>query len=92
MYFAECHDHSTQQRKHTWEEVKFICRVPPSALDKETGKGAHWCSCCRALVQQTLIKEGSFALNKEAPFAKCLLVRSTKRLAKEPTGAPIAER
>jgi hypothetical protein len=28
--------------------------VQPNALDKGTGKGTHWCSCCRELVQLAL--------------------------------------
>jgi hypothetical protein len=57
--------------------------VPPNALDEETVKGAHWCSCCRELVD--------LALDEEATFAECLLVHSTKRLSKWPTGAHVAE-
>jgi hypothetical protein len=55
-----------------------------TALDKEAGKGAHWCSLCRALVQQTLVKE--------RVFAECLLKHSVKGLAKGLTTAFFAER
>jgi hypothetical protein len=37
-HFAECQGHSTWQRKNTWAPIK-LCRVPPSALGKETYKG-----------------------------------------------------
>jgi hypothetical protein len=30
-------------------------------------------------------------LGKELTFVECLLMHSTKRLSKEPTGAPVAE-
>jgi hypothetical protein len=38
-----------------------LCRVPPNALGKETGKVDHWCFRCQELVQLALNKVGAFA-------------------------------
>jgi hypothetical protein len=38
--FAKCYDHSTRQRRHTWEPVKFLCRVLcPRHSEKRLAKG-----------------------------------------------------
>jgi hypothetical protein len=57
--------------------------VSPSALGKETNKGAHWWSLCRVLVRRALGKDGS--------FAECHLILSVKEVAKGLTGCFFAE-
>jgi hypothetical protein len=60
--FAECYGPGTRQRSK-------LCRVPPSALSKETNKGARWWPRCR--VSPNTLGKGNL-------FAECHLVHSAK--------------
>jgi hypothetical protein len=75
-FIVECYGPDTRQRSS-------LCRVPSSALNNGTGKGAHWSLLCKEPIHQ--------ALGKKAPFAECRPACSAKGLAKGPNGAPFVE-